>query len=156
MAPDYFMRIVEQVAVMLVKLTGLQRAGEHEQAQGELENICRQHAGMSLADLKALAPPEVARRLEDGGGLRHPRAVLLAEVLLQDAASHEAAEGFATALPGYVHAFCLLADSMDVFSLEEQTSLRPKVQALASRLVGLREHPYLSERLRRYLPDPIV
>ena len=152
MNPDYFMRIVEQLGAMLAKLTSLQRAGEHAQVQGELERLCRQHAGMSLAELKASSPEAVALRLHDGGGLRYPRAVLLAEVLSQDATAREAANGFAAALPGYVHAFCLLADSLEVFSSEEQAVLRPKAAALAARLQSLRAHPYLTDRLRRFDP----
>lgn len=153
MTPDYFMRIIEQLGAMLAKLTAFQRAGEHAQAQGELERLCQQHAGMSLAELKGSSPEAVAARLQDGGGRRYPRAVLLAEVLVRDAQVREAAGGPAAALPGYVHAFCLLADSVGVFSLEEQAFLRPKVQALAHRLSGLRTHPYLAERLRRHDPD---
>lgn len=156
MTPDYFMRIVEQLGAMLAKLTAFQRAGEHAQAQGELERLCRQHAGMSLAELRGSSPEAVASRLQDGGGLRYPRAVFLAEVLVQDAQAREAAGDFAAALPGYVHAFCLLADSVEVFSLEEQAFLRPKAEALAARLSSLRTHPYLAERLRRYDPDAAV
>jgi hypothetical protein len=80
--------------------------------------------------------------------------VILAELLLHDAENSEATGDNANALLDYLHAFCLLFDTIDTLSKEDQTVYRPKLKALAARLRNLPPHPYLSARLADYDARP--
>ena len=51
------------------------------------------------------------------------------------------------ALAAYIHAFCLIFDSMPELSNEEQAIYRPKLDALAARLEHLPPNPYITHKL---------
>src|SRR5205823_14478213 len=88
--------------------------------------------------------------LERSGALRIARAVALAELLLLDAQWHEEDRSTGQLMPNYVHAVCLLADSMESLSSDEQAHFRARLTSAAEKLGELRNHPYISERLARY------
>ena len=144
------MRLVEQIAALLASVIAKERAGQFSEAKADLEEKARQTMGMTLADLKRLSPEAVARLLESSGALRYGRAVILAELLLHDAAISETAGQGSEALLSYLHAFCLLADAMETLTEEDQTVYGPKLQELAARLKSLPPHPYLGAKLDHY------
>lgn len=150
MARDYILRLIEQMATLLAALMDRRRSGEVVEAREDLENTCVRTIGLPLSTLKTLAPEAISQLLEKSGALRVTRAVTLAELFLLDASWKEAdAVPDVQVLPNYVHAFCLLADSMESLSAEEQQFFRPKLLRAAEKLGNLRDHPYLNERFSR-------
>jgi hypothetical protein len=72
---------------------------------------------------------------------------------LLDARWHEEDRTGAQLAPNYVHAFCLIADSVESLSKEEQLEYQPKLRDTWGKLGELRQHPYIEERGRKLLPD---
>ena len=149
MARDYILRLIEQMATMLAALINRRRAGEVVQAREDLENTCVRTIGFTLSEIKSLAPEEVARILDRSGALRLTRAMILSELLRLDAEWHQEDRTNEQLMPNYVHAFCLVADSIDMLSSDEQPHFRARLATYAEKLGELREHPYLSERLTK-------
>ncbi len=147
---DFIMRLIEQVAALLASAIAKERAGLHSQARTDLEEKARQTIGMGLADVRRLSPEAVSELLASSGGLRYGRSVILAELLLHDAANSPGGEESADAFLNHLHAFCLLSDAVDKLAEEDQAVYRPKLQALAARLKGRPAHPYVSVKLTEY------
>ena len=82
--------------------------------------------------------------------MRVARAVTLAELLLLDAQWHQEDRSEEQLMPNYVHAVCLLADSLELLSSDEQAHFRARMASAADKLGELRNHPYIRERLARY------
>ena len=76
--------------------------------------------------------------------------MILAELLSHDAANSEATGEDSDALLDYLHAFCLLSDSIGTLSAEDKAVYRPKLEALARHLRSLPADPYVSEKLLQY------
>jgi hypothetical protein len=149
-ARDFILRLIEQMATMLAALMNRRRAGEIIEAREDLENTCARTVGLTLSNVKELAPEALTRLLERSGALKITRAVMLAELLLLDADWKEQDSPEKDVLPNYVHAFCLLADSLDSLSAEEEAFFRPKLDRAAGKLGALANHPYINERLRKF------
>jgi len=143
------MRLIEQIAAMLAAILGKRRAGQVEEARQDLDAACGQTVGLTLEAVKRLSPDALAGFLRDSGGNRYPRSVMLAELLIQDAEILEEKGAIQEAMPGYLHAFCLLSDAYPLLSGEEQAIYQPKLEALAAKLEGLPPNPYTTERLAR-------
>ncbi len=150
MPEDYIMRLLRQIAAVLAGILAKKEAGKLVEARQEIETTCVQTIGISLAQLKQLAPEAVAELVNATGASRHLRAVTLAELLLLDAEFSETPGNLAQPTSSEVHAFCLLADSIDALGAEEQAIYRVKLNLLADRLGELRSHPYIKARLRDY------
>jgi hypothetical protein len=150
MGRDYILRMVDQMAAMFASVIARKQAGQLAEARAELENTCIQTIGLTLTDLKRLSPEAVAQLLNNAGALRPIRAVTLAELLLVDAEWHETGQDALPPVSNFVHAFCLLADTIDALTTEDQAIYRAKLNMLADRLGDLRTHPYIKERLRDY------
>jgi hypothetical protein len=148
MAQDYIMRLVEQIAAMLAAIIAKRRGGQVAEAQQDLEATCGQTVGLTLSAVKQLSPDALADFLRDSGGNRYPRAVMLAELLIQDAEILEGKGAIHEATPGYLHAFCLLSDAYPVLSSEERAIYGPKLDALAAKLEHLPPNPYTTERMK--------
>jgi hypothetical protein len=150
MQRDYIMRLIEQIAALVASIIAKERAGQYPEAKADADEKARQTIGLSLSDVRKLSPEAVSQLLCSSGGLRYGRAVILAELLLHDAAISEATGHSTDALLSYVHAFCLLSDTVDTLTEEDQSVYREKLDALATRLESLPSHPYLSEKLTKY------
>ena len=153
MVRDYVMRLVEQVAKMLASFVAKREVGRHEEARAELDAICHEHIGLTLDFVKRTSPEAVAESLAASGALRHARAVLLSELLTHDADLSSDAGRVAEAAVARLHAFCLLADSMEMLSRDEQATYRPKLDRLAENLRALGGDPYVQSKLQRHRPD---
>ena len=75
---------------------------------------------MDLDEMRKLSPEAMSQLLASSGGLRDGRAVILAELLLYDAAISEATGHSSDALLSYLHAFCLLSDTVDTLTEEDR------------------------------------
>ena len=148
-ARDYILRLIEQMATMLAALINRRRAGEVVQAREDLENTSVRPIGFTLSEIKNLAPEEVGKILDRSGGLRVTRAMILSELLRLDAEWHQEDRTSDQLVQNYVHAFCLVADSIDMLSSDEQPHFRARLASYAEKLGDLREHPYISERLSK-------
>jgi len=156
MQRDYIMRLIEEIAALVASMVAKERAGQFAEAKTDLEEKVRQTIGMNLRDFKRLSPEVVSQLLENSGGLRYGRAVIMAELLLHDAAISDATGESSDSLLGYLHAFCLLADTIDTLTEEDQAVYRPKLKELATRLQSLPRHPYLRAKLAQYGAEPSI
>ena len=129
MAQDYILRLIEQVALMLAQISALRKTGHNAEAVERIAAICLQTIGLSFDVIKRAAPETILQLLESGGGTRHSRAVLLAELLLQDAELSEAAGKNREAAIARAQARALLAQSIDYLSPDEQAVYRRKLDA---------------------------
>jgi hypothetical protein len=149
-ARDYILRMIEQLATMIAGLMNRRKAGEVIQAREDLENHCVRTIGFTLSEIKNLAPEEVAKILDRSGALRVTRALIISELLRLDAEWHQEDRTSEQLIQNYVHAFCLVADSIDSLSSDEQPHFRARLATYAEKLGDVREHPYISERLAKY------
>jgi hypothetical protein len=149
-ARDYILRMIEQLATMIAAMINRRKAGEVIQAREDLENTCIRTIGFTLSEIKNLAPEEVAKILDRSGAMRVTRALIVSELLRLDAEWHEEDRTADELTPNYVHAFCLVADSLDLLSSDEQPHFRARLATYAEKLGDLRNHPYISERLAKF------
>ena len=126
MPQDYILRLIEEVALMLAELARL-KSGEKP---ARVSALCLRETGLPLDFVKHSAPDTILRLLETGGGTQYARAVLLAELLLQDADVSESAGKNREAIISRAQAATLLEHSIDHLSPDEQAVYRPKLDAL--------------------------
>ena len=141
------MRLIEQAAKMLAALLAKRGKGQVEEVRQDLQTLCLENVGLPLETVKGLSPNALADHLSTAGANRYVRAVLLAELLIQDAETLEMQGEGQKALPSWVHAFCLLFDAYPVLSEEEQAVYRAKLLTLAEKVAQLPPNPYTTERL---------
>jgi hypothetical protein len=130
MAQDYILRLIEQVALMLAELSGLKTA----ERPARISALTLRETGLPLDIIKKSSPETILQLLESGGGTQHARAILLAELLLQDADLSEAAGNNREATISRAQVQALLAHSIDKLSPEEQLVYRPRLKALTADL----------------------
>lgn len=137
MARDYILRLIDHVALMLAEIVAKRKGGRKLEAQAEIEKQALQHTGLPLSLIRGSAPAMVAELLQHGGELRFIRAVLLAELLLQEAEMAEEDGDPSTALQGYLHAWHLLEDAAESFNREEHVHFGAKQEHARTRLLDL-------------------
>jgi hypothetical protein len=150
---DYIMRLIEQAAQMLAAIIAYRRAGRVAEAALEIETKCRQTVGLPLDMVRRSSPESLWELLGQGGGLRYPRAVMLAELLLQEAELARGANRATDMIRNQLQAFCLLHECIPVLSYDEAAVYRPRLEALARELEGSSsggETGYIQQKLRAY------
>jgi len=148
MPQDYFLRIIDQVAVMLAQVMQKQLSGDITGAKAELNAHCHQTLGLDISQVQRMSPEAVTQLLDTAGGLRQARAIMLAELLLKDAELEE--HDHSRVAIDQIHAFCLLAGAIAALDMEDQQAYRPRLQALADRLRPLQSNPYIAAKLAEY------
>jgi len=106
---DYILTIVEQVGLMLAELARL-KSGEKPAG---ISVLCLRETGLPLDVVKHSSPETILQLLKTGGGTQYARAVLLAELLMQDADLSDAAGKKREAIIGRAQAAALLEHSID-------------------------------------------
>jgi hypothetical protein len=149
MPQDYFLRLIEQVSIMLAQIMGKKAAGDDAGATAELEAQCRQTIGLDVTEVQQMSPETLVQRLETAAGLREARSILLAELLLKDAEMN-AQDDERRATVDYLHAFCLIAGAINSLEPDDQPIYRAKLQFLVDRLSPLQNDPYIATKLREY------
>jgi hypothetical protein len=129
---DYILTIVEQIGLLLRELA---RARSAEKPQ-RLSAIFLRETGLPLDVVRHSAPEGILQLLASGGGLQYVRAIVMAELLLQDVAINESVGKVREATVGRAQARALIAHSIDHLSSEEQAIYRPKIEALTLDLKG--------------------
>jgi hypothetical protein len=130
MPEDYLLRLIEQVSLMLAELSR-SKAGDRP---ARISALCLSETGLPLDFVKHSSPETILQLLESGGGTQYARAVLLAELLLQDADVGDVAGKNREAAISRAQAQALLDHSVDNLSPEEQAIYRPKLEALTAAL----------------------
>ena len=136
MAQDYLLRLIEQVSQMIAEILALRKIGRISDAAEQIEAMCQQNIGLPLDLVKRSAPETILQLLESGGGTQHIRAVMLAELLLQDAELNDAAGKNREATISRAQARVLLARNIDRLSPDDQTVYRRKLEALDAQISG--------------------
>ncbi len=152
MPEDYLLRLARQMGQMLAALLGHREKGRQEEAEQEIERICLESVGLSWRTVRQSSPEALLEHLQSAGALRHFRAVLLAELLIQDAELRELEGQISGAIRSRLQAFCLISDVLDMLSVEDLAVYRPKLDELARQLEPASGHPYLQEKLKAYKP----
>ena len=111
---------------MLAELSQLKKA----ERPARIGALSLHEVGLPIDLVKHSSPETLFQLLETGGATQYFRAVLLAELLLQDAELSDAAGKNREALISRAQAKALLAHSIDNLSPEEQAVYRPKLEAL--------------------------
>jgi hypothetical protein len=150
MPEDYLLRLARQMGQVLAALLGSRKEGRHEEAQQEIENLCLESIGLSWRTVRQSSPEALLEHLQKAGALRHHRAILLAELLIQEAEMSEAEDRISDAIRARLQAFCLISDVLDMLTEEDLTVYRPKLEELARQLEPMSAHPYLQEKLRAF------
>lgn len=135
MSQDYILRLIEQVTQMLAAILALRKAGRDAEAAREVERVCLQSVGLPLNLVKRSSPQTILQLLESGGGTEHVRAVMLAELLLQDAQLSDTAGKKREAIISRAQAHGLLAHAIDSLSPDEQVVYRAKLEAIAEMMI---------------------
>lgn len=138
-ATDYVLRLIDQIALMLAEILQLRKLGRAREARDQIATACRQSVGLPLALVKHSAPETILEMLATGGGTQHVRAVMLAELLLQDAEIEEQAGNKREALISRAQARTLIAHNLGQLSPEEQASYRARIDSLAQSNVSSKD-----------------
>ena len=131
MASDYVLRLIDQIALLLAEILQLRKFGRAGEAQEEISKACLENVGLPFALVKHSAPETILEMLESGGGTQHVRAIMLAELLLQDAELAESAGQKREALISRAQARALIAHNLAQLSAQDQTIYRAKLDALS-------------------------
>ncbi len=140
MPQDYLLRMIEQVAQMLAEILRLRKIGRISDAAEQIKAACGRVVGLPFDVVKRSAPETILQLLESGGGTRHVRAVMLAELLLQDAELSDSIGKEREAAIGRAQGLVLLAYSINSLSPEEQKIYRPKLDALNTQMTDTSSH----------------
>ncbi len=150
MRQDYILRQIEMIARLIAAIIARRRAGETEEAGRDIETQCMEGTGLSLATVQGLSPEALLDFTRQSGGQWLMRALLLAELLIQDAELSRAAGRHAGMLRSQVQAFCLLAEVVPALPPEDQPACRVKLGALAQDLDVFRDDPYVAGKLEAW------
>lgn len=126
MATDFFLRLLEQIGIMLAQLAGLRGRDRAE----KISALCMRETGLPFAVVKHSAPETLIDMLRSGGATEHPRAILLAELLLADAEENERANELQAAAISRAQGAALLAHSVSFLAPDEQAIYSAKLREL--------------------------
>src|SRR6266404_6317959 len=132
MPPAYFLRMIEQIAQMLAAILALRKAGRNREAIEQIAGACQDHVGIPLEIVRRSSPETLLQLLEPGGALRHVRAVMLAELLIQDSGVLEDNGKSSQALIARAQAYALVSDAVPPLPPTEQSIYRKKMELLRS------------------------
>jgi hypothetical protein len=130
-ASDYILRLIDQIALLLAEILQLRKFGRAGEAREQISKACLKNIGLPFALVKRSAPETILEMLATGGGTQHVRAIMLAELLLQDAELSESAGQKREALISRAQARALIAHNLGQLSPEDQTIYRVKLDALS-------------------------
>ncbi len=137
MASDYILRLVDQIALML-EILGLRKNGRDAEAQEEIAKACLQSVGLPFDLVKRSAPETILEMLATGGGTQQFRAIMLAELLLQDAELSERARDKREAVIRRAQAHSLISHYLFQLSPEDQAIYRAKLAQLDEATIALK------------------
>src|SRR5438552_3197180 len=132
MPQDYFLRMIEQIAQMLAAILALREAWRNSEAIEQIAGACQDHVGIPIEIVRRSSPETLLQLLESGSALRYVRAVILAELLMQDSAVQEEHGKLREALIARAQAYALVSDALPHLPPTEQSIYRKKMELLRS------------------------
>jgi hypothetical protein len=135
MSQDYILRLIEQVGQMLASILTLRKAGRNAEATKEIEVVCLRAVGLPFNLVKQSSPETLLQLLQSGGGTQYVRAVMLAELLLQQAELCDAARKDREAMISRAQAHRLLAHAINSLAPDEQAVYRAKLKVIAEAMI---------------------
>ena len=148
MPQDYFLRLIDQIAIMLAEIARLAASGDGSGARAEISERCRQTIGLDISQIQQMSPEALGQLIETSAGLRQTRAVTLAELLLKDAEMH--ADDLGRVSLDRLHAFCLLAPVVDSLDTDDQRVYQQKLEGLRDYLRELSDNSYVASKLAQF------
>jgi hypothetical protein len=148
MPQDYFLRLIDQIAIMLAAIARQAASGDRGGARAEISEQCRQTIGLDISQIQQMSPEALGQLLESSAGLRQTRAVMIAELLLKDSEMHAGDLGRVTL--DRLHAFCLLASVVDSLDTDDQRVYQQKLGELRDFLSELSNNPYVASKLAQF------
>ncbi|MEY2491704.1 MAG: hypothetical protein QOH24_655 [Verrucomicrobiota bacterium] len=130
MPQDYVLRLIEQIAQILSAIVALRKAGRNDEALEQIAAACQDKVGIPLELVRRSSPETLLQLLETGGALRHVRGVMLAELLIADAAISENAHKRDDGVIARAQAYALLSDALPYLESNEQSIYREKMESL--------------------------
>ncbi len=134
---DYILRMAEQIGTAMAALIVKADHGKGPEAVDECRELCRQHVGLELDFIVRLAPPNLLQLLQQAGQSWSGRAAGLVEILLGHARLAEAMLDPQTALPCYVHAYCLLRELTPLVGSDAATDHATRLAGVTEKLARL-------------------
>jgi|SRR5579884_707964 hypothetical protein len=124
------LRMMDLIAQLLAELASLRKTASSDETRRRIATMCLEGTGLPFDYVKRSAPDETLKILKSGGAVYHIRAVMIAELLLQDAELNDLSGDEHQAQIERAQAYVLLKDSIDLLSPEEQVSYRLKLKSL--------------------------
>lgn len=148
MPQDYFLRLIDQIGIMLAEIARLVASGDNSGARAEISEQCRQTIGLDISQIQQMSPEALGQLIETSAGLRQARAVMIAELLLKDSEMH--ADDVGRVSLDRLHAFCLLASVVDSLDPDDQRVYEQKLEGLRDFLGGLSTNSYIASKLAQF------
>jgi len=148
MPQDYFLRLIDQIAIMLAEIARLEASGDSSGARAEISERCRQTIGLDISQIQQMSPEALGQLLSTSAGLRQTRAVMIAELLLKDSEMHT--DDLGRLSLDRLQAFCLLASVVDSLDTDDQRVYRRKLEGLRDYLSRLSDNSYIASKLAQF------
>jgi hypothetical protein len=147
MREDFIMRLIEQAAAMLAAIIAKRNAGDFPAAEEKINLSCQQRIGVPLELIRHATPEALTQFLSRDGQLRYVDAVLVGELMMQEAEICDATGKAPEALRSREQAFCLLTDAMPVLPLDDATVYRAKLEGLLEKIRDDTADPYVIQKM---------
>ena len=131
MSQDYFLRTSTLRKCSRRFWRREKQAGNRETIE-QIAGTGQDHVGIPLEIVRRSSPETLLQLLESGGALRYVRAVILAELLMQDSAVQEEHGKLREALIARAQAYALVSDALPHLPPTEQSIYRKKMELLRS------------------------
>jgi hypothetical protein len=134
---DYIIRLLQQLGAVLAAIAGKKTSGDLAGAEQEIAEQCLRHTGLPLVVVKQSSPEDLAALLAMGGALQVPRALLLAELLREEAELNELRGNPPGAVLSYRQALRLIEDALPTLRGEDETVFRERQATIATKVRDL-------------------
>jgi hypothetical protein len=141
MPEDYLLRLARQIGQLFASLIAMRKEGRQEEAQAEIERLCLDNIGLPWKTVRQASPEVLLEHVRAAGALRHHRAVILAELLMEEAELAELEKRAQDVVRARLQAFCLLFDVLDMLSVDDLTYYQEKLEVLAKQLQPMAGNP---------------
>ncbi len=147
MREDFIMRLIEQAAAMLAAIIAKMREGDLPAAEEKIDVNCRLRIGLPLEMVRHASPEALTLFITRDGQLRYVDAVMIGELMMQEAEICDSTNRAADALRCREQAFCLLTDAMPVLPFDDASIYRTKLEGLMEKIHQDTADPYVIKKM---------